>query len=69
VLYIDPLALHFYRKGHDPLDWGIGTAKYLVMKHDEDRGQVRDEDAAHATARRIIARLIDAGWSAPTLEN
>jgi hypothetical protein len=69
MLYIDPLALHYYRKGHDPLDWGIGVAKWQTMKHDHDRGLPRDEEAAGITARQIIVALLDAGWSPPTLEN
>jgi hypothetical protein len=69
VFYIDPLALDFYRKGHDTTDWGIGTAKFYILKHDANRGQPRDEEAAGITARKIIGGLLDAGWTPPTLEN
>ena len=66
---IDPVAVNFYRQGHDPLDWAIGTAKYRVMKHDDDRGLPRDEDAAGMTARKIVVSLLDAGWSPPSVES
>jgi hypothetical protein len=42
---------------------------HQVVKHDKNRGQVRDEAAAQQAACRVIAALLDAGWTPPTLEN
>lgn len=72
---IEPLDQSAYDAGVDPIDW----AAQLAATHIEVRDQVRagqvhpgvpvaqlDQDPM-ATGRRIVASLLDAGWTPPTI--
>jgi hypothetical protein len=73
---INEPAQRVYRDGTDPIDWGIWLAECQIDTRDHVLVARVDNPDAYplyvldfspaATARAIIGRLLDAGWTAPT---
>ena len=73
---IEPVHRWAYRDGQDPIEWAAFLAALHIKARDEAQaGQIAPGVAITlldlddtAVGRRIVASLLDAGWTPPTAE-
>lgn len=76
---IDALSVSVYSDGTDPIDWAVQLAATMLdVAQDVIEARTNGspyqfpswgEVTVDAVARRIVARLLDAGWTPPAQES
>jgi putative aminopeptidase FrvX len=70
---IEPIHQIQYDHGHDPIEWAVFiVATDLKIREEVAAGDIKHgvpitllDQSDQAYARRIVAKLLDAGWTAP----
>lgn len=72
---IDPVSRLMYNRGRDPIDWAADLIEIDLRIRDEvASGLVKRgvpitllDQSPQAYARRILAKLLEAGWTPPAV--